>query len=342
MGGKAIEGARRIDKVEYEALLPLIKSGLEKIGIVCRFLNVYESKETFGDIDVLVIVPRVDGVDWTVPIRNLFVPTQEFHNNDVYSIGFLGVQIDFIRVDDAAAMEMAGFYFDYNDLGNLVGRIAHAKGLKFGHDGLWLPVRAKEDDALKLGDILLSVDRDAILTHLGFSVENYGKFDTLESIFEYVIDGKGFAKELYPLEHRSHDARVRDRKRPTYTKFLTYLTEHNPADNHVYSERKEYHQQLAAIAFGKLDVYNLYHVNHERDRLIKKFWNGGLVSEWTGLEYKELGDFMKWMLDAYHHGNKEHHQQRVVEMVLSGRVEDIESWTRIAYNIFVIMRKDHA
>lgn len=101
----------------------------------------YATKVDFGDLDVLI--EGGAGYDPTT-IAKMLQATEVVRNGDVTSIGVKvdeGIfQVDLIKTPKES-FDFTARYFGFNDFGNLVGRIAHKFGAKFGHLGLLYPIR---------------------------------------------------------------------------------------------------------------------------------------------------------------------------------------------------------
>lgn len=267
----------------------------------------YGAKDTHGDIDVLVnkAILKHESVEEIVKAVSVFEGQKEtfpiYKNSDVISIAnYLDkertkcFQVDLIFVPEET-FNFAYGYFAYNDLGNLVGRVAHNMGLKFGHDGLWYPFRGDENYLFK--DILITSSFPRAMDVLGFDIDewNHG-FIQLEEIFEYVCRSDYFNRSLYPLEHRSHKARIRDRKRKTYTSFLKYLDDNKDIPDRLlkYPEDKSEWLPTLFSRFPEFEVeYREAEKHLEISRIVKQKFNGSDFTRISGLEGKELGMFIR-------------------------------------------------
>ena len=294
MGGNALKDVERVDKGLYETYCREISDILPReFGVLTRFAIIpsYRSKKTFGDMDILVCNSyltegwreRLNAHFCGIGERNDFVK-----NGPVTSFNFNGFQIDII-LSNAEDFDFSLGYFSWNDLGNLIGRVAHRHRFKFGHNGLWYIVR---DGDYKVTEIRLTVNFFDALTFLGFDAEqwNHG-FDDIEDIFKFVSESKYFKKDMYPLEHRSHRARIRDAKRKTYTDFLKWVDEKKPDDGVSIELFPKAHETFERFA----DEYNdaIYKLGVQRSA--KSKFNGDIVSELTGLTGVELGGFMMYL-----------------------------------------------
>ena len=83
----------------------------------------YSSKESFGDIDIIV----VENVNINVHdyITQTFKPNEIFHNGNCWSFDYKEVQVDFITVK-SEHFDSNYHYLAFNDLGNFIGALAHS------------------------------------------------------------------------------------------------------------------------------------------------------------------------------------------------------------------------
>lgn len=309
MGGNALKefGSKRLETERFNMLASKLNATLNDIldahGIKERaqLIPSYREKEDHGDIDVVVpikIRALLDNDQMMAEMSARFgVEKMEYINNGpVVSYGYPleegGVfQIDLIYMQEES-LDFAVSYFAWNDVGNLMGRIAHKLGLRFGHDGLALPMR---DETNLFATVTLTRDYQKATEFLGFSYERWKLgFNNLEEIFHFVTDCPRFSTAIYLLENRNHTARVRDKKRPTYTKFLAWLEAHPEADKAFeWSEDKSVWLPEILAAFPEaVGEYKQALVNLEKQKLIRSKYNGEVVSNVTGLSGKALGSFM--------------------------------------------------
>ena len=309
MGGNALKqfGAKRLENSRFEAfafkLNNIMNDILASHGVKtkARLIPSYHDKPDHGDIDIVVPMSATEVLTNEQMMEELSSrfevgPMPFKKNGPVVSYGYPleegGVfQIDLIYTKESE-LDFSVSYFSWNDVGNLVGRIAHKMGLKFGHDGLSLPLR---DGTHEFATIMITQDFKAALEFLGFSYERWAQgFSNLEEIFNFTVANPRFNSAIYLLENRNHTARVRDKKRPTYTKLLEWLEDHPEVDKAFeWSEDKSVWIPVILEAFpnAKAD-YEQALKNLERQRALKVKFNGDIVSEATGLEGKDLGIFV--------------------------------------------------
>ena len=283
MGGKALKHAKteRKSAEEYYDIAADVVSKCKSFCSKCHPIPAYRNKESFGDGDFVVVVNDYNTVDNS--IKEIFKPVEMKRNGSCISFDYRGMQIDLILCNEDT-YETSLTYFSYNDLGNLIGRIAHKLGFKYGHKGLLLPVRRGDDHIV--GEIFISRDYDKILSFLGYNPEVFNKgFDNLEDIFAFACSTKYFNKAIYSYEALNHINRVRQRKRKVYQQFLDYVATNEEVAKHtdyeflpkgIYLEEAKEFFPEAEIDRYLFDIY-LAIQKHED---VKKKFNGDLVKQW--------------------------------------------------------------
>lgn len=302
MGGNALKefGSVRITPTTYQQFTPTFINNLKQIFPESR-INVpasYHNKPDFGDLDVIVennARLHLSDHDVAVRLSNLYGQEVPYiKNGPVTSFGLPTTdglfQVDLIYTP-TKVYEFALDYYSWNDVGNLIGRVAHKFGLKFGHEGMQLVVR---ENTHVLGYVTITLDFDAALDFLGFSATRYrAGFNSIESIYEFVVESRYFNPEIYALENRNHAARVRDKKRPTYTGFLKYCDMLPPHQGFQFPEDKSVWIDHIFNTFPEnKPVYDGILQHRERVLVAREKFNGQLVMDWTGAQRKALGKLM--------------------------------------------------
>lgn len=316
MGGSALSvPTRRLTAAEFHPLAwKLARSLSEHLhGARVEPIPAYRQKPDFGDLDLLV--------EWNSPIDPSTVPeilvqgAAIGHARQVVASGAIvsfdwrpddnaleGFQVD-LMLTPPECLDASRAYFAYNDLGNLIGRVAHRMGFVHGHQGLLCPVREGE---VLLAQVEVTRHPDEILAFLGYDPQRFrAGFETMDDIFAYVASGTHFSPELFSLDDGNHAARTRVRKRPTHRQFQAWLEAHQPASNHAWAPRPDAVAQAAerapflaraqALFPEMIQRIQAVHASRalvqdearQRERL-----NGRRVSEWTGLTGADLGTFM--------------------------------------------------
>ena len=306
MGGKAFGfEAKRMDKWEYEDTLALNLARIDSSQVfpsMGKGVISYSTKETFGDIDILVPSESFS--------FDKFWDKHKFRYKDYKRNG--GVislldkqdrQIDIITTP-LNIYDIHYNYLAYNDMGNFIGRIAKSLNLKYGHDGLSLIVRYKGDTTRKIGVIPVSTDVRYIYDLLDIPYRPYEGYDTMEQIYSDIMSSKYYHKDSFLLEKQSHHTRVRvrDRKRKSYHGMLNYIKENDTSDK----PRRSYsiEETLSMLPVEITEKYIKITADYDKKMYEKTLYNGNIVSEVTGLRGKDLGVFMASIKDKIDiHGN---------------------------------------
>lgn len=326
MGGNALKNCetRRYQRDEYLKLeVEMVLDLSETLGVPVWAIPAYKTKPDFGDMDLLV---QSEGLpsNWIELVIDRFESKDSYKNGDVFSFEYKQFQIDLI-LTPANKMHAARSYFAYNDLGNLLGRVAHAMGLKLGHDGLSYNWRV---DTYQFKNVVLADTWADILPILGYDPEPYFKgFDTLEDIFRYVASGKFFSPDIYLLHNRNHTSRVRDAKRKTYMLFLEWCEAVCPPSlvKRV-DDKKEWLPYLFQMIPGFEQTYKEVQAEWDAEMEFRKRFNGDVVKQVTGLTGKELGEFMKWI--------KERNAPELRKHVLVLNPVVVPRWIEFQFNQF--------
>lgn len=264
-------------------------------------LLAYRSKETFGDLDVLVESRAGSSIIWKDLLSRTFAPTEIVQNSNVYSFDYKQFQIDIIlcNSDD---YESSFNYFSWNDLGNLMGRVYKKMGFKYGHKGLSYMFRTKDNSQSVFAEVVVSQDISAILEFGGYDSTTFARgFNTLEDVFKFAASSEYFHKDIFLLYNRNNASRTRDRKRKTYHDFLLWCETAQDLPAYGWTTFKETDGYLGDPEFLRraLNTFpgfmekqaQVLFLKDQRDRVHEKF-NGGIISNLTGLVGRELGAFM--------------------------------------------------
>ena len=267
MGGNATKhfGTQRVNKQQFEQCCNMLNNMLQQYVIEQNLqtkekfcvIESYHDKQDFGDIDFLSTIDRQifeKLVEKTENI-NIVAKAEQFS----YAIEFklasdelVFVQVDYIK-SNLEDFDFSKNFFAFNDLGNLIGRIAAQAGFSFGFDGLKRKIYVDNrgdiiDDlysneisvtslvenarlfknelnrAILKTSIIVTKDFDNALKFLGFDVERFKQgFNNMNEVFEFVVSSTFFNKDAFLFENRNHKARARDKKRSNYLAALEYF-----------------------------------------------------------------------------------------------------------------------
>lgn len=295
MGGNALKHCTgRFSRQTYDLAVNLVLRELGFLfpGIRMEDIQFFRNKQEFGDIDILIQSEGLP-VDWLDQIIKTLNPVDHHKNGNVFSFEFEGIQVDLIRTKKID-FDIAATYFANNDAGNLIGRIAHKFGLKYGHSGLWYPFR--DGDHL-VDTIFITRDPEKIFSLLGYDYSRWMEgFDDLDEIFEFTASSPFYNPEIYLLENRNNIARVRDRKRKSYTAFLQWCKVRHKADSEYYqfSPGKDSYLPYIWDNFPEfLEKWKETDTENEIRKAVKEKFNGDIVMGITGRSGKDLGALMQ-------------------------------------------------
>ena len=275
-------------------MLPILKHNLNTEVYVAPS---YHTKETFGDIDILI---SDNGFlcDINMFIRGIF-GTENIHTNgNVHSFVYDEIQIDLIRISHMY-FEFAKTWFAYDPLPNLMGKVAHKFGLKYGFNGLVMPYRGSS--GLHVRDIMISRDNRKIFEFLGFDYDAYLRgFETMQDVFDYVANSKYFVPENFLMENLNHIDRKRTTHRPSYQEFLKFINsevERGRKWDFQFLPEKDMYVPHINIQFPEANLYaeikNCIDADARVRRIAEKF-NGDMVkSAFPELSGEKLGEYIR-------------------------------------------------
>lgn len=286
MGGRVfLNECRRISKDEYEEEADRVIRDLMAGGWEVRLIPSYRNKQEFGDIDLLA---SGEG-DIIEAVREMRGYRDHHQNGDCLSFLKKDVQVDIITVP-RDEMEITLSYFSWNDLGNLMGRIARRMGFRYGHRGLFSEVKDRSGNVVE--KVRLSRHPEAIFSFLGCDFQRWTKgFDEIHDVFGFISSSAFFSKDCFRLLNLNHGTRMRNKKRAGYAAFLNWLEEGPLREFDFNSVAEGEWRSRAGEFFGngwiKTEGAILRRLKEEAIRREK--FNGKVVGEITGLSGVELG-----------------------------------------------------
>lgn len=300
MGGNAFDNTVRLNVNDYLKTLNYIKNN---INADCCDIPYVGLKSSFGDLDLIV-----DNNINLTEFEKRFKVNGKVKNGNVvsYSINFFdsyNFQVDLI-LTKKENFDISKFYFSYNDLNNLVGRIAHKFDLKFGFNGLFYVIKNESGHHCK--DVLLSKDPKEIYDFLGYNYSSYlNGFNSFIDLFEFVCSSKYFNADIYSPEELNHINRTRNRKRKTYKMFLEFLKSSKYKDKKFgFSKNKSDYLLKINNYFSNANLFNEMKSVSDSIKLndsVRSVYNGTIISSLSNLEGKDLGihikEFEEFMLN---------------------------------------------
>jgi hypothetical protein len=344
MGGQLFKNiTRRYSKNEYDTLKIEIISELKNIWNTEFYIcDSYRNKKSFGDMDIQVLNNNtLDNIKYK--LQTYFNTENVNCNGNVYSFVYKEFQIDLI-LHTNENYEFAKFWFSYDPCSNLIGKICHKLGLKYGFQGLVYPYRGFSGSVVT--DILISQDSRKIFDFLGFDYDRYLKgFETLNDIFDYVVNSKYFDYTNYNAENMNHTDRKRNRKRATFQEFLKYLEDNGITKTYDWKPRIEYLVDVDKF-FPECKFTEQIETLNEKNRkakIVSEKFNGKMIMDWTAESGTKIGniiaEFQKYVDNYVMVGNFK-------SWVYESDIEDIElsfkRWYKYKYcNVEPITHEEH-
>lgn len=335
MGGNVFKDTHevvRLPKEEYFKLTEEVLSLLRKITdnyphIEMSVVQAMYDKTDFGDMDIVINTNDrfyKDLLQMTL-VQDNNLPASR--NGDVVSFLYKKFQIDLIFVP-TESYSYSKNYFAWNDLGNVVGRLAKKLGFKHGHNGLFYVQR---DGDVVVENHALSYDYEDILKILQLDLDKFkAGFNNALEMFEWAGKSPYFDPEIFKFENLNHINKVRDRKRVVYNQLVNWcVNDYVPTVNRIPFPDKDKRLDFVLQHFpsikAKVDEND---IRIALQRATAQKFNGRLVMQWVPeLSGKKLGDFL-----FSYKGSKEHYSAYVLnaseEEIKQDVLEYYKSWTK--------------
>lgn len=287
MGGK-LYSTNRVNLETFLYIKGEVLEILNNEGISCAVPLWYRNKQDFGDLDVIIHYDT-EKVDFDALLKK-YGWDNGIKNNNVYSFPYKSFQIDLIYTQPQY-FECTLDFLSYNDLGNLIGKLANSVRLKYGHKGLLY--RFHPSLGNHRYDIELTKNMEHICFLLNLDYDSYLQgFDTLEEIYNFITDSTFFHPDYFNPKYQNNGKRKRDAKRRTVVYFREWLDNQSEIKNRT---KKNFYYTLSSLSslFPEFaDTYLNIIDNLEFDEKTSKKLNGRLVKDITGLEGSTLGRFL--------------------------------------------------
>jgi hypothetical protein len=304
MGGKAIDIAERVERdkfFEYVGnIIPMVK---EAFDTEVYMVNSYHKKKDFGDLDLLVLADRDFG-DRRKIVEKYFSPEQIHINSHILSFNYNELQVDLIFTSPDN-WKTSKVFFDWGDLGNLMGKLVNSYGnlnkhgylLKYGFDGLKCKLVYKG----KSKKVYLTKDSKKVFTFLGLNYKYWKKgFNTKEEMFDYVISSKYFDQNIFQWENLTNINKHRNKRRPAYNAFLEYIKGNDKEVN--WDKDHNIYLDIIKNTFGvdlKHEMELLVIDTQVTEEIKYKFNGKDIMDMIPSLTGKDLGDNMKSFKDSF-------------------------------------------
>ena len=299
MGGGALKKygvfTERKNTIEFQKIGNDIQNKISTdLSIRTEIIKCYHTKPDHGDLDILLNINQSlynDGFNLKSYIQKTFSPTAINNNGGIFSFDYQNFQIDLIPVNDPK-WETAKTYFNYDCIGNIMGKTFHKFGLSYGWDGLFYKFR--NFNGINSKNILISRNINKIFEFGGYDYDQYLRgFETLEDIFNFAINSKYFDSEMFKMKNLRCIDRKRNNKRKSYRDFLNYLINNDIKMNYKFKKNKADYLPLINSFFPEaklLKKLNELKKEDDDNKALSTKFNGNIIMQWfPELKGKELG-----------------------------------------------------
>lgn len=306
----------RLNKKDYERycieIISLFNLFSLKENIDYKIVKAIREKETFGDMDIVI--------KNSIPLTLLKEKLIEYgypvsKNGNVVSFLYCSFQIDLIFVNDDI-FDYAWNYFNWNDVGNIIGRLSKQYGLKHGWQGLYY-VQRNGDHIIK--EHLLSTNYLDVLNCMHLNTDTFlNGFDTFEKMFSWVTSSTRFMPEIFKFENLNHTNRVRDKKRKTYNMFLKYLETIDQTqfeENFKLTSEEKTECVCRWFPFVRSEIEKYDKINKEI-ALTKNKFNGLIIHNLLDIKGKVLGNFITQFKSIYNNGWINNTDQKIINQTI--------------------------
>lgn len=296
MGGKALNKygvtTERKSTKDFHKIANYIQEKIgNDLGLFTQVVECYRTKETHGDLDLLIQIDVDYNINWRNYIDFTFKPKAIHNNGGVFSFDYEGFQIDFIPIKKSK-WETAKTYYSFDPLGNIMGKTYHKFNLSYGWDGLYYKFRNFNGRLAE--NILITNDPRKIFEFGDYDYDRYlDGFDYIEEIFEFVQKSKYFDNEMFKMENLKHIDKKRNRKRGSYHLFLKYLEDNAVNRRYEFHKDKNLYLPLIEQFFpeaGLMEKLKELELLDKQNKIMSQKFNGDMVMSWLpNLQGKELG-----------------------------------------------------
>lgn len=321
MGGNALKKTytERKNTEDFFRIGDAIKDKLSQgLNLNSTILRCYHTKETHGDLDLLIKIPSNSNIDFKTFIQESFNPNEIHINGGVYSFDYESFQIDFIPINEDS-WEVGQTYGSYDPLGNIMGKSFHKFNLSYGWDGL--KYKFRNFNGNNSHNIHITSDIRKIFEFGGFNYDRYLKgFDNLIDIYEFCISSKYFNHDTFKMENLTQIDRKRNRKRKSYNTFLEYVNNKQNLGSYEFKRNKEEYIPMIDEYFPEAKLIEKLEILKAEDilnRQANEKFNGTIIMEMhPELKGAELGLAIRRFKESIN-GNYR-------DFIINNNIEDIK------------------
>jgi hypothetical protein len=280
----------RISKDEYILIEEDVIKKLHQSYPMARTTKFYTNKESFGDLDVIIVAEPIIYLEQKEKIstylKDLFDAREiEFYDN-IIKFEYKDFQIDLIVVNESN-FDIAHFFYSYNDMNNIIAHIVKKFGICFDQDGL--SVNLYDSTNTIRTNFSISKDPRKIYNFLKLDYNRYlDGFNNLDEIFQFIVSSPFFTSNIFKKLNSNH------KNRKLLLNFSEWLSENgidrnfrwkdDPSDWYTYIE--DFFNVDIAIQIERLNTKVAF-----RKKLVSKF-NENFVKNLTDLDGVQLIKFI--------------------------------------------------
>lgn len=292
MGGRALKTfTRRYSREEFDQIKEEVSQILTKGGYIEHFIPIgFNSKKDFGDLDC--IIKNLHFSNKSINIRDFikenFGDVEIFANDQCYSFPYKDFQIDFIMCIPDQYLPHVQFYRN-GELSNLLGRIFRCLNLKFSSRGLVWKVKLDFDQVID--EVIITRDLSEAVDWIGLSGEKFNQgFDSELEQWLWIEKSPFWSTSIFRLEWLTNDNRSRNKRRPSYIRFLEWLETREEVQLDYPSREYVLNWIEDRWPDAKCREKETEYLIKARQRAANSLkFNGDLVREWTSLQGEMLG-----------------------------------------------------
>lgn len=287
MGGKVFSNLERISRSKIISLTENIVSILNEHGIKNYPVKFVDSKESFGDLDILVFLTDIEKLK---DLSALFDPLESNLNYDTLSMNIDNHQVDLIFAQEKNENLLSTFY-NYSIYGYAIDRMLRDFNLKITTNGLSYIYNGIDTKRAYFH----ITDEDRTFELLKLDKLTYDKgFKNYEEVFEYLSTSPYFRNVIYLPESMTNASRTRAKKREVYHMLLDWLSD-KTFELRDTPKLPDDLQLIVDELCKKHDDVIKHHLE------LKEKFNGHIVNELTGITGKNLSIFMANIKAKYTH-----------------------------------------
>lgn len=323
MGGNAITFAKRIYGREYrDSLIQDLVQELDPYFEFIEPVTELKGKTDFGDIDILVSKPKT-----SLPLKDIiekvFTPQEIHKNSSIVSFDFYDHQIDVIQTKEKW-IQSSKYYYSYNDLHNFIGKMVYPYNLRLGHYGL--KYIYYYGDSKKL-EVEVTNDFQEIYEFLGLDWKTYQQgFHGVEDLFTFIMSSPFFDWRAFQFDNLNHKNRTRNKKRKNFTALVEWIQKYE-IDAVTEFEHPDAIKKIF-WTWGDILVPEIEAFEKKMQLLeyVAAKFNGHIVMEITGLQGKELGNFISNLKKEFSDTSEFNN------WVLNQSPKEIKNWIEASYH----------